>query len=72
MNDFKAKLYKIVIVYIYYFVMDSMTGIKELSMYGIPLSFEARDLFLYQFIGLYVLTSGNCRGICVNRYNSCN
>ncbi|PHT94641.1 DNA-directed RNA polymerase subunit beta' [Capsicum annuum] len=35
---------------------------------GDPISVPTQDML----IGLYVLTSGNHRGICVNRYNPCN
>nr|YP_010999169.1 RNA polymerase beta' subunit [Sanicula chinensis]WPM93002.1 RNA polymerase beta' subunit [Sanicula chinensis] len=35
---------------------------------GDPISVPTQDML----IGLYVLTSGNRRGICVNRYNPCN
>nr|QNU39889.1 RNA polymerase beta' subunit [Fagus engleriana] len=35
---------------------------------GDPISLPTQDLL----IGLYVLTSGNRRGICANRYNPCN
>ncbi|XP_057997888.1 DNA-directed RNA polymerase subunit beta' [Hevea brasiliensis] len=35
---------------------------------GDPISVPTQDML----IGLYVLTSGNCRGICANRYNPCN
>nr|YP_009338075.1 RpoC1 [Campanula punctata]AMR74033.1 RpoC1 [Campanula punctata]QOL12344.1 RNA polymerase beta' subunit [Campanula takesimana] len=35
---------------------------------GDPISVPTQDML----IGLYVLTSGNQRGICVNRYNPCN
>nr|YP_010924154.1 RNA polymerase beta' subunit [Chimantaea humilis]WKB10913.1 RNA polymerase beta' subunit [Chimantaea humilis] len=35
---------------------------------GDPISVPTQDML----IGLYVLTSGNSRGICVNRYNPCN
>ncbi|CAN6446931.1 unnamed protein product [Victoria cruziana] len=35
---------------------------------GDPISILAQDML----IGLYVLTKGNRRGICVNRYNPCN
>nr|YP_010340195.1 RNA polymerase beta [Solanum aridum]UNZ92519.1 RNA polymerase beta [Solanum aridum] len=35
---------------------------------GDPISVPTQDML----IGLYVLTSGNPRGICVNRYNPCN
>nr|YP_010989794.1 RNA polymerase beta' subunit [Delarbrea paradoxa]WOV68154.1 RNA polymerase beta' subunit [Delarbrea paradoxa] len=35
---------------------------------GDPISIPTQDML----IGLYVLTSGNRRGICVNRYNPCN
>nr|YP_010448937.1 RNA polymerase beta' subunit [Atalantia roxburghiana]UTS57460.1 RNA polymerase beta' subunit [Atalantia roxburghiana]BEV75169.1 RNA polymerase subunit beta' [Atalantia roxburghiana] len=35
---------------------------------GDPISVPTQDML----IGLYVLTSGNRRGICANRYNTCN
>nr|AWI71473.1 RNA polymerase beta' subunit [Dyera costulata] len=35
---------------------------------GDPISVPTQDMLM----GLYVLTSGNRRGICVNRYNPCN
>nr|YP_010983911.1 RNA polymerase beta' subunit [Hydrangea daimingshanensis]YP_010984175.1 RNA polymerase beta' subunit [Hydrangea hirsuta]WOK77277.1 RNA polymerase beta' subunit [Hydrangea daimingshanensis]WOK77717.1 RNA polymerase beta' subunit [Hydrangea hirsuta] len=35
---------------------------------GDPISVPTQDML----IGLYILTSGNRRGICVNRYNPCN
>nr|YP_010145876.1 RNA polymerase beta' subunit [Vernicia montana]QQO79715.1 RNA polymerase beta' subunit [Vernicia montana] len=35
---------------------------------GDPISVPTQDML----IGLYVLTSGNCRGICANKYNPCN
>lgn len=35
---------------------------------GDPISVPTQDML----IGLYVLTSGNRRGVCVNRYNPCN
>nr|YP_010399969.1 RNA polymerase beta' subunit [Lithocarpus litseifolius]UQM89636.1 RNA polymerase beta' subunit [Lithocarpus litseifolius] len=35
---------------------------------GNPISLPTQDML----IGLYVLTSGNSRGICANRYNPCN
>nr|WMI39478.1 RNA polymerase beta' subunit [Causonis japonica] len=35
---------------------------------GDPISVPTQDML----IGLYVLTSGNSRGICANRYNPCN
>ena len=35
---------------------------------GNPISVPTQDMLM----GLYVLTSGNRRGICVNRYNPCN
>nr|YP_010939831.1 RNA polymerase beta' subunit [Nothapodytes nimmoniana]WLG31390.1 RNA polymerase beta' subunit [Nothapodytes nimmoniana] len=35
---------------------------------GDPISIPTQDML----IGLYILTSGNRRGICVNRYNPCN
>ncbi|KAL4187754.1 hypothetical protein AMTRI_Chr09g20610 [Amborella trichopoda] len=34
---------------------------------GDPISVPTQDML----IGLYVLTIGNCRGICANRYNPC-
>ncbi|PHT94098.1 DNA-directed RNA polymerase subunit beta' [Capsicum annuum] len=38
------------------------------SAIGDPISIPTQDML----IGIYVLTSGNHRGICVNRYNPCN
>nr|YP_009753865.1 RNA polymerase beta' subunit [Trichosanthes lobata]YP_010721113.1 RNA polymerase beta' subunit [Trichosanthes cucumerina]QIT05813.1 RNA polymerase beta' subunit [Trichosanthes lobata]UTQ75359.1 RNA polymerase beta' subunit [Trichosanthes cucumerina] len=38
------------------------------SAIGDPISVPTQDML----IGLYVLTSGNRRGICANRYNPCN
>nr|YP_010276215.1 RNA polymerase beta' subunit [Prosopis tamarugo]UHY39336.1 RNA polymerase beta' subunit [Prosopis tamarugo] len=35
---------------------------------GDPISVPTQDML----IGLYILTSGNCGGICANRYNPCN
>nr|AVY52537.1 RpoC1 [Chimaphila japonica] len=35
---------------------------------GDPISVPTQDMLM----GLYILTSGNCRGICVNRYNPYN